>query len=126
MLEWLRNYLKHKDLLQKKLKDFRTEGNILTAIYKDKEKRYLVMENFEEKDFSDIDGIVVLNKEDNLKKIIKAWPKLIKYTGLCLYSINPDSTTEQKWAVFPSTHHQITGSLKKGLRSMFETVDPVR
>jgi hypothetical protein len=58
---------------------------------------------------------------------LKNWSKLITIPKLSVYFVNPFSETDKRWIIFPYTHHQISEqeSLSNGLRSLFESVDPI-
>ena len=72
-------------------------------------------------------SIVMINSEENVSNLIKRWPELIKNPKLSIYSINPFSEPDNKWILFPYTHHQISDSenLENGLKTMYETVQPI-
>ncbi len=131
--EWLLNFIKNKDLITKSIIEIEENsgGWAFTAKRKDGVKHYLAIP-----DITDIEQIIsmagsldatvaVLNRKQNLDKVIENWGRLAAMPKLCIIFANPDSQTEKKWVLFPATHNRITEkrALKKGLLSMFETVD---
>lgn len=127
--------VKNKDLFLKKIIKLTEDvgGFDFVVEYADKKQYFIVRPLLENID--DIlkkmgtDGhfaIIVLNKRDNLNMVIKNWSKLIEFKNLCIYFVNPSSSTDKKWVIFPYTHNKICerSSLELGLKSMFEIVEP--
>lgn len=132
MMEWFETYIKHKDILAKKIEKIDKHPDKLIVTYKDKTQKFYFFPDLIEFDEDSIKGIdnpsiVMINSQHNLKHLLKIWPKLIKNTKLSVYSINPFASGDTKWIVFPYTHHQITehDALETGLTSMFEMVEPI-
>lgn len=130
--DWFERLLRHKDIMLKSIKEIRRQGNRLDVQYKDGRKTCYIVTHLKDLDIKDLEGIdnpvvVMLNSEENFSEFIKIWPKLISYSRLCVYSVNPFSEPDSKWVLFPYTHHQISDqeSLKTGLRSIFESVLPI-
>ena len=69
--------------------------------------------------------LVLLNKKENVDLIVSGWPHLIKKSNLSVLFVNPE--TNNKWSINPHIHDKIADkkSLKKGLLSIFESVEPV-
>lgn len=129
---WFEVYLKHKDIITKKIEKIERKDGMFEVTYKDKLKHFYFFLDVADADFDSLEkddtaSVVLIHSEHNFKKLIDLWPKLIKNPKLCVYSVNPFSQMDNKWIIFPYTHHQISDpdSLKAGLRSMFDTVDPI-
>jgi hypothetical protein len=133
--EWMMLNIKNKDLFLKKIIKLTqdVDGYDFVVEYADKKQYFIVRPLLGSTD--DIikkmnpEGhfaIVVLNKRDNLNMLIKSWSKLIEFKNLCIYFVNPASSTDKKWVIFPYTHNKVRerSSLELGLKSMFEIVEP--
>ncbi|MFH1456215.1 MAG: hypothetical protein ABIF40_04670 [archaeon] len=132
--DWIIKYVENRDLILKKIITIEKQENDLIINFKDKQQTFFI-----EPILNDIDNIinklqpdkhyalVVLNTIDNFNLIIENWDKLIKFKCLCIYFVNPESNLDKKWMVYPHTHHKICDetSLKTGLKTMFETVEPL-
>jgi len=134
--EWIINFIKSRDAVFRKLvsiEENKENFNVFVK-YKDKDQ-IIIIEPIIEDLNKIIDkipedkhyGLVVFNTKNNFNSIIENWNKLIKITHLCIYFVNPDSTLDKKWIIFPHTHNRICdeSSLKTGLKSMFDMVDPI-
>ena len=134
--EWIINFIKNKDLVHRKIEHIENgkDGFDIYVKYKDREQFVVV-----EPSMNNIDVILkrfdqnshctiaTLNSKANFDAVIKSWDKLTSYKFLNIIFANPFSQIDQKWIVFPHTHHMICdeSSLKNGLKSMFETVEPI-
>ena len=132
MIEWFERYINHKDMMAKKIQTINKKEDYIIVTYKDKTQDFFffpVLSDFDPKIMDGVQNpsIVMINSKDNIANLIKRWPQLIKYPKLSVYSINPFSEPDNKWILFPYTHHQISDSksLGEGLKSMFETVKPI-
>ena len=134
--KWIVDFIRSKDSIQKKLVSVEQDkdGFDVVVQYKDNEKFFIVepiMENIDNiparLDYDKHFGLVVLNTKKNFNMLIDNWEKLIKYKYLCIYFINPFSTMDKKWLIFPYTHNKIcdSASLKAGLRTMFGMVETI-
>ena len=136
LVNWTINFVKNRDILSKKIEHIENgrDGFDLYVKYKDKEQYFIIIA-----DIAHIDAIiqrmnsnshfsiVTLNSKDNFGILLKNWDKLIDYKFLSIIFINPFSKIDKKWIVFPHTHQKISdaSSLKNGLKSMFEMVEPI-
>ena len=70
--------------------------------------------------------LVTANTRDNVEYLIAHWAELVQYPHLCVYFVNPQSSMDKRWVIFPATHDKITerSALRKGLESLFSTVEP--
>ena len=136
LVDWTVNFIKNKDIISKKIEKIENgkDGFDLYVRYKDREQYFIIAANI-----ADIDAIiqklnsnsyfsiVTLNSKENFDIVIKNWNRLIGFKFLNIIFVNPFSGMDKKWIVFPHTHHKVCdeSSLKNGLKSMFEAVEPI-
>lgn len=136
LVKWTVDYIKNKDLIAKNVESIEkvSDGFDVHVKYKDKEQFFIVKPII-----SDIDEIVSMvekdphfslvtfNTKENFDCIVKNWNSLVTLQYLSIYFVNPFSQLDKKWIIHPHTHHQICDkeSLTRGLKSMFETVEPI-
>jgi len=136
LIEWIKLYIKNKDVMLKNLKSIEVVRNEVRVKYKDKEHLFIIEPFIGELDFfidilrgmSDSGiSLVVLNSKENLKKIIEKWNILKEFKLANIFFVNPFSKTDKRWIIYPYTHSRISEeeSLELGLNTMFETVEPV-
>jgi hypothetical protein len=132
--EWILNYIKNRDILLKSITSIEENKKQWDIVVKKKEgiKYFLVkpiikdiseiVEKLNDEDIT----IVVLNTKANLDIVIENWSKLKECRKLCIIFANPDSELEKRWIIFPHTHERVTekASLTRGLKSLFQTVEP--
>ncbi|MBN2112420.1 hypothetical protein JW707_04970 [Candidatus Woesearchaeota archaeon] len=134
--EWTVNYIKNKDVLTKAIASIEEEKDGWDLVIKTKTgDKYCIIAPVI-KDINQIIGklndnfvtLVVLNKKENLDIITENWSRLVCFPKLSVMFVNPNSELEKRWIIYPYTHDKITEkpSLKKGLKSLFQTVDPLR
>ena len=72
-------------------------------------------------------GLVMFNTAGNFDVLLQNWDKFVKFKKLCVYFVNPFSQLDKKWIIYPATHNNICekNALEKGLRAMFEMVEPL-
>ena len=136
LLEWTLHYLKNRDLISKKIESIEKGKDKFDAFvkYKDKDQYLSIIPQIKDLNFLErLDKeknhlISVFNTKENLSKIVDNWHKLIDFKLLCILFVNPWSSYDKRWIIYPYTHHRIAdeSSLKAGLKSMFETVEPVK
>lgn len=132
--EWTVNYIKNRDIILKQIESINEKSKEWDVVVKTKtgEKYYLIRPYME--DFNKIlqlldDNavtVVVLNTKDNLNILIENWDKLVDYPKFCILFVNPYSELEKKWVIYPKTHQFVTekSSLGRGLKALFQTVEP--
>ena len=136
LVDWTISFIKNKDVISKKIEKIENEkdGFDLYVKYKDREQYFIIAANI-----IDIDSIikkinndfylsiVTLNSKENFDIVLKNWNKLTNFKFLNIIFANPFSELDKKWIVFPYTHQRICdeSSLKTGLKSMFEMVEPI-
>ena len=133
--EWIIRFIKNKDLVLKRIVDIKeTDEGILVT---EKEKKVLMivekdlsnfkksLEKLKEYDFC---SLVVYNTKDNFDILIKNWDELSSFKRhFSIYFVNPFSTLEKRWVIFPYTHNMLTEkeNLKLSLKSIAELVDQI-
>ena len=134
--EWIVNFVRHKDIIKKSILDIKAGENRVDVKFKDKEQVFLIMpeldslESFEQitKELENKDryvAVVCINSDKNINFLVQNWKEAAKHPQLSFYFVNPSSSTEQKWIIFPHVHNRIAdmSSLKMGLAAMAECVE---
>jgi hypothetical protein len=137
--EWAKTYFYNKDLLMgRKPKIDDKEDYILITnndethvivIVKEKLETILpVMQKFAELENTHKPSklsLVLYNNSENIDLVVKGWDELIKKNNLSILFVNPH--TNNKWSLNPHFHNRIADrkSLKKGLLSLYSSVEPV-
>jgi len=124
--DWLIPYLQSRDQIRREIDKIIEHDKKIEVVYKTKTRDFLLCPTFpEDLLIENHITIVTLNTKKNLQILIEKWNKFASYDDLNIYFINPFSTTEHKWVIFPYTHSKITekSSLKIGLESLFSTVE---
>jgi len=126
MREWLKHYLRSRDVFAKNIKEIIDKGDDIIVKYKDKERIFIVFSEIPE-DFllENHTSLVLFNTKKNFDWLLSKWNKISSYEDLNTYFINPLSVTEKRWIVYPHSHNKITEktSLKPGLKALFSMVD---
>ncbi|HLC60445.1 MAG TPA: hypothetical protein VJJ52_03370 [Candidatus Nanoarchaeia archaeon] len=136
LIEWTASFVKNKDVIAKKIENIEKNKDAfdLYVKFKDKEQFFIISPSI-----NNLDSIipklkndshfciVALNSSENLECLIKNWRKLIDFKFLSIIFVNPFSQLDKKWIIYPYTHHRICdeSSLKTGLKSMFDMVEPI-
>ena len=129
--EWIINFLRQRDLYEKKIISINKENEQINVKYDDKELIVFVVPELQDLSFlENLDksnplGIVVLNKKKNLKFLIDNWDFFVEFKSLTIYFVNTQSQTETKWIINPKVHDFVCerSSLKAGLESLFSAVE---
>jgi hypothetical protein len=134
--DWIITFIKNRDAILRNLVSIEEDKNGFDVLVKYKNKdQFLIVEPII-KDIASIikkfngdkhHGLVVANTTSNFGIITENWDKLIKFKHLCIYFVNPFSSMDKRWLIYPYTHNKICdeSSLKTGLRSMFDMVEPL-
>lgn len=136
LVEWTANFVKNKDVVARKIENIEKnkDGFDLYVKFKDKEQFFIISPSINNLDLiipklksDSYFCIVILNSGENLDSLIKNWRRLIEFKFLSVIFVNPFSQLDKKWIIYPYTHHKICdeSSLKTGLKSMFEMVEPI-
>ena len=137
--EWAKTYFLNKDLLMgKKPKVEEKDDYILITNEDGSHVIVIVKEELETikpivDRFTELEQqhtpikltLVLYNKKENIEFIVSGWRELIKKQNLSILFANPH--TNNKWSINPYIHNKIADkkTLKKGLLSLFDTVEPV-
>jgi hypothetical protein len=132
---WITEYIKNRNTIFRNLISIGSDPHFdLAVIYKDK-KQYIDIEpeiNVLDSILAKLDdkgyySLLLLNTADNFKIILANWQKLVRYAHLSIFFVNPFSSLDKKWIIFPYTHHKICdeSSLESGLKAMFDMVEPI-
>lgn len=135
LVKWAVDFLKNKDLLAKKIEKVENgrDGFDLYVKYRDREQYVIVAPKIsidailQKINNNFYFSIVTLNSEENFKAVIKNWNRLIGFKFLNIIFVNPFSSLDKRWIVFPHTHQKICDGafLENGLKSMFGMVEPI-
>ena len=127
LFEWSEIYIKHRDVLLKKLVKLEIKKDVIECKYRDSEVKYIIMENLEQGIIERISKgnifIVCLNTKKNIDFIIKNWKKFIDNRNLKIIFSSPEKN--DKWILSPWTHNNIAdnASLKSGLYSLSDSIE---
>lgn len=128
---WCRVFLENRDIMLKKIVSLKEEDHKVLAVFKDKKQTFFIWPAADRSDIAELSSaenpvMVTFNTEENLRWVMKRWDDLIKITTLSIYFVNPFAQADIKWVLHPHTHSKICagGSLERGLRSMFDMVEP--
>jgi hypothetical protein len=142
LFDWTFHFIKNKDVMLKKIvniQEYINHGYIFVE-YRDKKMVYYAvpfisdfdktwdeLQGFKKNTNSTDSCIVVFNNKENLDKVIGKWNIVDKDPKFQIVFANPFSVSEKRWIIIPSTHSRIIepAALKKGLNSLFETVDEI-
>ena len=147
LIEWAINYCKHKDIIAKAIKNIEKlsnnhgDNNSPDVVITLENKNHSIfvlpfIDIFEDvikkikssSDKGDKVTLVVVNNNKNLLHLIKNWNKLVNISHFfSIIFVNPFSTLDTKWVIFPSTHHSISdeNALETGLKSLFSSVEEI-
>ena len=136
LADWARSFIKNRDIISKKIEQIGNsrDGFDIYVKYRDRQQYFIIapsiadMESITQRvNNNSYCTIVTLNSRENFNALIKSWPKLISFKFLNIIFVNPFSQLDKKWIIFPHTHHKVCdeASLKNGLKSMFEMVEPI-
>ena len=136
LADWTVNFVRNKDILLKKIQSIEKNkaGFDIYVKYKDKEQFFIIAPKIPDTDsiISKLNknsrySIITLNSKQNLDALVKSWSRLAGFRSLNVMFVNPFSETEKKWIICPYVHDKICdqGSLKTGLKSIFESVEPI-
>lgn len=131
--DWALHFFRNRDLFYKKIREIKENEFGFQIVYKDKTQQVVILKSLAdyERIKPSIDEenkvIVTFNTEKNLQALLDSWSHLASQRFLAVYFINPESTAEKVWTIFPYNHDRIADpeSLSRGIRSIFETVDPL-
>jgi len=131
--EWIVEYLKSKDAVTKQITAIKRDSENADVVIEGALKNKYVIVQPEFNDLSKLDFfkekhvvIVTKNTRENVEFLITHWDVLAKNPHLSIYFVNPESSLDKRWIIFPATHNRITEkkALRKGIESLYATVEP--
>ena len=121
--DWAENFLRHRDLFKKNLKDIKETNDGFIAHFKTKDEKYIIQENLELDDIPKDENIcyVTMNNQKNFTKLLTDWKILVSFKNLRIIFVEKISTGKH-WVVNPHIHDKISekASLKSGLKSLYD------
>jgi len=136
LVEWTINYVNNRDIISRKIEHIEKnkEGYDILVKFKDKEQFFIVkpfindINEITEKLANEKNiSLIMFNSLKNFGIISNNWKKFTELKNFSIYFVNPFSQLDKKWIIYPYTHERISdsNSLEKGLKSMFEMVEPI-
>ncbi len=132
-VDWIVEFLKNKDAVVRQITNVRKNAEGVDVVIEGSLKNQFVVVQPVLSDIAKLDALkdkhavlVTANTKENVEFLISNWNVLAKFPHLCVYFVNPNSSTDKRWVIFPATHDRITErrALRKGLESMYATVEP--
>lgn len=137
--EWIVQFIRNRNIMSRDLEGIEAGSGScdLIARYKDRTEFILAAPiGWEDisRLLSDHSGkagehaaVVMLNNKENIRMMLVCWEQLKTALNLKFIFINPFSSLEKKWIIYPATHDRISdsGSLKKGIESLFASVEEI-
>ncbi len=132
LTDWIVEYVKTKDVMTKHITSIKPNAPEADVVVESTLKNQFIFIQPELNDLSKLAALkdkhvvlVTANTRDNVEYLIEHWADLVQYPHLCVYFVNPNSSTDRRWVIFPATHDKITErkALRKGIESLFSTVD---
>jgi len=124
LYEWTKHYIKFRNCVKKNIIKLELENNKIITKEKDIKKTYLISENIInsiKKIDKGITIIVCLNTKENIENINNNWNLFSKKKELTIICVKPD--TNEKWSIHPATHNKISENIKKGLETLYESIN---
>jgi len=130
--DWIIEYLKSKDLMTRQITAIRTDSQEADAVVEGTLKSQFVIVQ-PQLDLSRLQSLkdkhavlVTTNTKENMEFLISHWDEAVQFPHLSIYFVNPNSSLDKRWVIFPATHDRITerNALRKGIESLFATVEP--
>ena len=132
LVSWIVEYVKSKDLLTKQITAIKTDAPDADVLVEGTLKSQFIIVQPSLGDLARLGTLkdkhivlVTANTKENFEFLIAHWTEFVQYPHLSVYFVNPNSTMDKRWVIFPATHDQITErkALRKGLESLFLTVE---
>jgi len=133
LTSWIIEYVKSKDLMIKQITAIKPDTPEADVVVEGALKNQFILVQPSLGDLGRLDSlkdkhaiIVTTNTKENMEFVISHWAELVKYPHLAVYFVNPNSSLDTRWVIFPATHDKITErkTLRKGIESLFATVEP--
>ncbi len=133
LTSWIVEYVKNRDVMTKQITAVKTDASEADVVVEGTLKNQFIIVQPELNDLSKLSGLkdkhiilVTANTKQNADYLISNWEALVTYQHLSVYFVNPNSSLDKRWVIFPATHDKITErrALRKGIESLYATVDP--
>lgn len=122
--EWMILYVKHRDALQKKLRDVKEEQNSVRFQFSEYVLTGLALDELRLPKIEGKTIIVTLQKKENIDFFVREWKAFAAHPDLTVVFANPKKN--EKWVIKPALHDKISdGPLEQGIMSMAEGVSYV-
>jgi hypothetical protein len=128
LTEWSVNYVKHRDLLDRKLLDFEIKDSTIKFRFKDKEVYYFIEDTLGEDIFKRFEKkepktIVCNHNQQNFDFLVNNWNDFAKIENLVIIFYNEKN--QDKWLINPFMHNKIADSkkLKQGLKALYDAAE---
>lgn len=131
--DWAKKYFKNRDLNERKVAEIVDQEDGMKIKYKDSSSADIFcnislealrkdLAKHTEKSFG-----VVLNSSENIDYLQAQWGYFEGVAGLCIFFINPFSSKDTKWSMFPHTHSMISekSAISKGIKVIASSVDKI-
>ncbi len=121
LVEWTVLYVKHKDVLTKKIVDVKNEKDHFLFTYKDGPVKVYALEKLNVPAINTKAIIATLQTKENVDFLIKHWKEFSSHQGLTMVFVN--LKTQEKWLIHPHTHSQISeAKFELGVKSLASSV----
>jgi hypothetical protein len=119
--EWMVLYVKHKDLLARKLQSVEEKKDCVVFHFKDHDLVAYAQDRLSLLSAEGRTLIVTLNTKENIDFMIHHFADFSKHSGITVIFANPE--LNEKWIIVPHTHSRIVdGDIKQGINTMAESV----
>jgi hypothetical protein len=124
LTDWTVLYVKHRDVIAKKLVDVKQEKDHITFTYKDGVTVGYALEKLAVPALNTKQNkaiITTLQTKENVDFLIKHWKDFSSHNGLTMIFVN--LKTNEKWLIHPHTHSQIAeAKFEPGVRSLADSI----
>jgi len=134
--EWAEHYLRNKDLLTRSIQEVQRGSQGWDIVLQTTTgPRYVLalpdladVAKHVERIGDNTVYVFTTNTRKNVDALVSAWDSLIGSKKLTVLFVNPDSSTDKRWALMPHVHERVSerAALRLGLGSLFATVDEFR
>jgi hypothetical protein len=133
--EWIIEYLKSKDLMTRHITAIKQNEQDADVVIESALKNQLIIVQPQLGDLGRLQALkdkhivlVTTNTKENMEFLLSNWAEIVQCQHLSVYFVNPNSSLDKRWVIFPATHDRITerNALRKGIESLFATVEPWR
>jgi len=118
LTEWFVRYVKHKDLIAKKLKSCVIDGGKISFVFEDRTMIGYAQEKLAPVDKGKV-TIATPQTRENVRVLESRWNDFVKNEELIVIFVNP--ARNEKWIVKPALHQKICGG-SQGIRTLADGV----